>query len=49
MILNLALSYFARWEILRAVKELANQVKDGKLNRRHQRRVFSKHLYGRIS
>ncbi len=45
MILNLALSYSARWEILRAVKELANQVKDGKLNPEDiSEEVFSKHL-----
>lgn len=45
MVLNLALSYSARWEILRAVKELAGQVKAGLLNPEDiNEAVFSKHL-----
>jgi len=45
MILNLALSYSARWEILRAVKELAKQVKQGHLNPDEiNEAMFSKYL-----
>ncbi len=32
MVLNLALSYSGRWEIIEAVKDIARDVKDGKIN-----------------
>jgi undecaprenyl diphosphate synthase len=45
MVLNLALSYSARWEIIRAVKELAIKVKAGQLSPEEiDESVFSRHL-----
>jgi undecaprenyl diphosphate synthase len=45
MTLNLALSYSGRWEIVEAVKEIANLLKDGKINTEDiNDSLISKHL-----
>ncbi len=45
MTLILALSYSARWEIMNAVKEIAQQIQDGKLNANNiTDKEFEKHL-----
>lgn len=46
MILNLALSYGSRQEILRAVKSIANEYKDGNISENDiTQEYFSNHLY----
>jgi undecaprenyl diphosphate synthase len=44
MTLNLALSYSARWEILRAVKNISKDVSSGKLKKEIDENVFSSYL-----
>lgn len=45
MVLNLALSYSGRWEILRAINNISQEVKEGKLNAGQiDEKIFSDHL-----
>jgi len=45
MILNIALSYSSKWEIMEAVKQIAQKTKEGKLNiEQITESVFSEHL-----
>lgn len=45
MVLNLALSYSGRWEILRAINNISEELKEGKINAGEiDERIFSNHL-----
>ncbi len=45
MVLNLALSYSGRWEILRAVNNISEELKEGKINAgKIDEKIFSDHL-----